>query len=35
MSPPYWLIWLNERIGDVFRHARRKPALRVIEGGRK
>jgi hypothetical protein len=35
MSPLSWLAWLNERIAYVLRYSRRKPALRLIEGGRK
>jgi hypothetical protein len=35
MNPFIWLIWINERMADALRPPRRKPVLRVIEGGRK
>jgi hypothetical protein len=35
MNPFIWLIWFNERMAHALRPPRRKPVLRVIEGGRK
>jgi hypothetical protein len=35
MNPIGWLRWLNERARNARRPPRRKPVLRVIEGGRK
>jgi hypothetical protein len=35
MNPFIWLIWINERMSHALRPPRRKPVLRVIEGGRK
>jgi hypothetical protein len=35
MNPFIWLIWINETIAAALRPPRRRPALRVIEGGRK
>jgi hypothetical protein len=35
MNPFVWFIWINEAIASASRPPRRKPILRVIEGGRK
>lgn len=35
MTPFLWFIWMNERMAHALRPPRRKPALRVIEGGRR
>jgi hypothetical protein len=35
MNPFRWLRWLNERVRQAPRPRRRKPVLRVIEGGLK
>lgn len=35
MNPLFWFIWLNERFAGTLRPTRRRPLLRVIEGGRK
>ena len=35
MNPFIWFIWMNESIAAALRPRRRKPVLRVIEGGRK
>ena len=35
MNPFMWVIWINERMADALRPPRRKPVLRVIQGGRQ
>jgi hypothetical protein len=35
MNPFGWLRWLSERMRDGRRPPRRKPVLRVIEGGKQ
>ena len=35
MNPFVWLKWFNGRMAHALRPPRRKPVLRVIEGGRK
>jgi len=35
MNPLIWFIWMNESIAYALRPRRRRPVLRVIEGGRK
>ena len=35
MNPRVWLVWFNERMAHALRPPRRKPVLRVIEGGRR
>jgi hypothetical protein len=35
MNPLVWLTRFNERMARALRPPRRKPVLRVIEGGRK
>jgi hypothetical protein len=35
MHPLFWFAWLNETMAFGLRRPRRRPVLRVIEGGRK
>lgn len=35
MIPLFWFIWLNETMAFMLRTPRRRPDLRVIEGGRE
>jgi hypothetical protein len=35
MIPLLWFVWLNESMALMLRTPRRRPALRVIEGGRE
>jgi hypothetical protein len=35
MNPLFWFVWLNEVTAVMLRRQRRRPVLRVIEGGRE
>lgn len=35
MNPLFWFVWLNQSMAFMLRRPRRRPVLRVIEGGRE